>query len=84
LTPGAVLDGGNIPVVNGKFTYTFDPVAIAAKIPLYDVTNLTSGKPELKNVVQLTFFSTEAAVGGATYHSAVRVILRGNTVLYVY
>jgi hypothetical protein len=84
LTPGAVLDGGNIAVNNGKFSYTFDPAAIAAKIPLYDIINLTTGKPEIKSVVQLTFFSTETAANGSVYHSAVRVILRGNTVLYVY
>jgi hypothetical protein len=84
LTPGAVLDGGTIPVNNGKFTYTFDPVAMNQKVPHYDVVNITNGKWELKEVVQITFFSTEKGPGGATYDTAIRVILRGNTVLYVY
>jgi hypothetical protein len=84
ITPGAVLDQGKIAVNDGKFTYTFDPQAIAARIPLYDTVNLSTGKPEIKNVVQLTFFSTETGQGGTTYHSADRVILRGTMVLYVY
>ncbi len=84
LTPGAVLDQGTVPVAGGKFIYTFDPAALAAKIPIYDTVNLVTGKPEIKDVVQLTFFSTETGAGGAVYHSAVRVIIRGTTVLYVY
>ena len=84
LTPGAVLDQGTIPVKGGKFSYTFNPAAIAQRIPLYDTVNLVTGKPEIKDVVQLTFFSAETGSGGTVYHSAVRVILRGTTVLYVY
>ena len=84
IMPGAVLAQGAIPVDGGKFTYTFDPSAVARAIPLYDTYNLTSGKPDIKDVVQLTFFSTEISPDGKTYHSCVRVIIRGTTVLYVY
>jgi hypothetical protein len=80
LTPGAVLDGGTIALNGGKFTYTFNPAALAANIPFYNIQNLASGQ----EVVQLTFFSTETGAGGVVYHSAVRVIIRGTTVLYVY
>jgi hypothetical protein len=34
LTPGAVLDGGTLTVTGGKFSYTFDPAALAAKSPI--------------------------------------------------
>ena len=84
LTPGAVLDGGTLTVTGGKFSYTFDPAALAAKIPIYNVINVATGKPEIQDVVQLTFFSTENVPGGGVYHSAVRVIIRGTAVLYVY
>jgi hypothetical protein len=84
LTPGAVLDGGTIAVSGGKFSYTFDPAAIAAKIPIYTTVNVATGRPEIQEVVQLTFFSTENVPGGGVYHSAVRVIIRGTSVLYVY
>jgi hypothetical protein len=82
--PGAVIAQGSVPVNAGKFNYTFEPAAIAKAIPLYDIVNLVNGKPEIKDVVQLTFFTTEIAPGGIVYHSAVRLILRGTTVLYVY
>ncbi len=84
LTPGAVLAQGSVPVTGGKFTYTFDPAAIAKNIPIYDTVNLVTGKPEIKDVVQLTFFSTETGPDSSVCHSAVRIIIRGTTVLYVY
>jgi hypothetical protein len=78
------LDQGTLAVKGGKFGYTFDPAALAKKIPIYDTVNLVTGLPEIKDVVQLTFFSTETGPGGVLYHSAVRLIIRGTTVLYVY
>lgn len=80
--PGAVVTQGTIPVKGGKFQYYFDPAAINHISPVYDITNLTTGKPEIKDVVHLTFFSKEVTPGGITYHSFARVILRGNTVIY--
>jgi hypothetical protein len=44
------------------------------------VKNQTSGKPELSHVVHVTFFSRETAP--TTYHSFVRLIIRGNAVHY--
>jgi hypothetical protein len=84
LTPGAVLDLGTLTVSGGKFTYTFNPAVLAAKVPIYNIVNVATGKPEIQDVVQLTFFSTETGPGGVIYHSAVRVIIRGTSVLYVY
>lgn len=80
--PGAVITQGAVPVKNGKFSYTFDPKAINEAIPTYDIINMVNGKPEIKDVVHLTFFSKEKTAAGVEYHSFIRVILRGTTVLY--
>jgi hypothetical protein len=71
-----------LAVNGGRFAYYFDPKAISSATPTYDVINRVSGKPEIKDVVHLTFFAKEAAPGGAPYHSFVRLIIRGNQVLY--
>jgi hypothetical protein len=83
VTPGAVLDQGSVTVTSGKFEYRFNPEAINRKVPAYDITNLKTGQPEIKDVVHLTFFSEEVTPSGSTYHTCVRLILRGNTVIYV-
>lgn len=80
--PGAVIAQGIVSVKNGRFTYTFDPKAITENTPTYDIINLVNGKPEIKDVVHLTFFSKEKTASGVEYHSFIRVILRGTTVLY--
>lgn len=80
--PGAVIAQGSLPVTNGKFEFTFDPTAIHNRVQTYDTTNQVSGKPELGDVVHLTFFSQEKASDGKAYWSFVRLILRGNTVHY--
>ena len=71
-----------LAVKGGKFEYHFDPKAISSATPTYDIINRVSGKPEIKDVVHLTFFSKELAPGGTSYHSFVRVIIRGTQVLY--
>jgi hypothetical protein len=82
IIPGAVLEEGVLPVTNGEFRYSFDPQRMADKIKTYDIINLVNGKPEIGRVVHLTFFSEEQGPTG-TYHSFVRVILRGTTAIYV-
>jgi len=82
VTPGAVLDQGSVPVTGGKFEYRFNPAAINRKVPAYDIVNLKTRQPEIKDVVHLTFFSEEVTPGGGTYHTCVRLILRGTTVIY--
>jgi hypothetical protein len=81
--PGAAILQGTVPVEKGRFRFFFDPAAINKTTPTYDTVNLVSGKPEIGDVVHLTFFSEEKTPGGAVYHSFVRLILRGNKVLYV-
>ncbi len=81
--PGAAVLQGALPVSGGKFQYTFNPTEINKTTPTYDIANLVTGKPEIRDVVHLTLFSRETTAAGIPYHSFVRLILRGNTVLYV-
>jgi Zn-dependent metalloprotease len=78
ITPGAVIEQGDLPVRGGKFQYVFDPAAVHAKVPLYDVVSVTTGKPQIGRVAHLTFFSEERA-GGARFFDLQRVILRGTS-----
>ena len=81
--PGAVIGQGMLPVTGGKFQYRLDPAAINKTTPTYDVTSVRTGMPEIRDVIHLTFFSKEVTAAGVTYHSFVRLIIRGNKVLYV-
>ena len=81
--PGAVIDQGDFPVLNGRFEYTFDPPSINRNITTYDIVNLRTGLSEFKDVVHLTFFSEERPAGAPRFHSFARVIIRGNRVIYV-
>jgi Zn-dependent metalloprotease len=80
ITPGAVIEQGDLQVKGGRFQYTFDPVAVHAKVPLYDVTSITTGKPQIGRVIHLTFFSEEKTASGSFFDVS-RVILRGTTAL---
>ena len=80
IIPGAVLAEGTLPVRNGAFSFALDPEALHRIAQTYDVRNQSTGKAELADVVHLTFFARETAP--VTYHSFVRLIIRGNTVLY--
>ncbi len=81
--PGAVILQGSVPVVSGKFQYTFDPAAVNKAAPVYDIVNRVSGKAEIGAVVHLTFFSKETASDGKMYYTFTRLIVRGTTVLNV-
>jgi hypothetical protein len=82
IIPGAVLEQGVLQAINGEFRYAFDPQRMAEVIKTYDIINLVNGKPEIGRVVHLTFFSQEQSTRGS-YHSFVRVVLRGTTAIYV-
>lgn len=75
--PGAVIDQGQLTVTNGKFDYYFDPKTINQRVATYDVENRVSGRPEVFDVVHLTFFSREKDAN----HSFARIIIRGNKVI---
>lgn len=80
--PGAVIDQGSLTVSGGRFQYYLDPKVINRNTPIYDIANRVTGAPDIKDVIHLTFFSKERTAEGAVYHSFVRVIIRGNVVLY--
>ena len=80
ITPGAVIEQGRLAVRDGRFQYVFDPAAVHAKVPLYDIVNRATGRPQIGRVIHLTFFSEERA-GGTTYFDVARVILRGTSLL---
>jgi Zn-dependent metalloprotease len=80
ITPGAVIEQGDLEVRGGRFQYVFDPAAVHQKVPLYDITSITTGKPQIGRVIHLTFFAEERAAG-ATFFDVTRVILRGTTVI---
>jgi hypothetical protein len=81
--PGCVILRGTVPVNNGRFEFTFNPTEINRTTPTYDTVNLVNGRPEVFDVVHLTFFSEETTPTGTTYHSFVRLIIRGSTIHYV-
>ncbi|MDO8835515.1 MAG: M4 family metallopeptidase, partial [Vicinamibacterales bacterium] len=81
LTPGAVIDQGELAVTGGTFEYRFDPVAVHAKAPIYDIVSITTGKPLIGRVIHLTFFADEPAPDGSRFFDVARVILRGTTLL---
>ena len=80
--PGAVIDQGTVPVSGGKFEFVFDPQRVHEKTPSYDVEQRNTGRPELGDIVHLTFFSEEKHPSGTKYHSFARVIMRGNRVVH--
>ena len=80
IMPGAVLDQGDLPVTRGQFDYYFNPADLHNRAQTYDVTDRTTGRPALGDVVHLTLFSVEKTPEGQSYHSFLRVIVRGNQV----
>ncbi len=80
--PGAVVEQGSLQVHDGRFEYFFDPGKFNSITPTYDNVNLVTGRPEIGDVVHLTFFSGETMPDGRTYHSFARVIIRGNKIFY--
>jgi len=83
IMPGVVIDQGEIRVVEGRFSYRFDPVAVSRRIPIYDIENRKNGRREAGRVVHLSFFSEEHLPDGGCYHDFVRVILRGTRIVSV-
>lgn len=81
LTPGAVIDQGELPVTGGKFQFRFDPAVANAKAPVYDIVSITTGKAQIGRVIHLTFFAEERAPDGQPFFDVTRVILRGTTLL---
>jgi len=84
VTPGCVVDQGELPVDGGRFFYRFDPEAVHQRVPIYDIQNLRNGKKELGRIIHLTFFVRQMAADGTPYHAFARVVLRGSTAIYTW
>ena len=80
ITPGAVIEQGELAVRGGRFSFVFNPSAVNAKVPLYDIRSITTGQPQLGRVLHLTFFAEERTSAGSFFDVA-RVILRGTTAI---
>jgi hypothetical protein len=81
IIPGTVIDQGEIPVINGKFAYFWDPQLANRKTQTYDIINRSNKLPAIGDVVHLTFFAKEKAANGKPYHSFHRVVIRGTKVV---
>ncbi len=81
VTPGAVIGQGEVPVRGGKFEFRFEPAAVHSHVPIYDIVNASTGRPQIGRVVHLTFFSQERAADGTSFFDFARVILRGTTLI---
>jgi hypothetical protein len=81
--PGAVLDQGWLEVKDGKWSYALNPTRLAQKTATYDTVNRVSGRPEIGDVIHLTFFSREQSADGASGHSFARVVVRGTRMITV-
>lgn len=81
--PGAVVLQGTVIPKDGKFEYFFNPSELNKRFPTYDIVNLANNKPELRDVVHMTFFTQEVSPDGKIYHAFARLIFRGNVIYYV-
>ena len=82
ITPGAIVEQGQLTVTNGRFFYRFDPVLVNQKIPIYDIENHKTTHKDIGRVIHFTLFTKEKAADGTVYHSYARVIMRGTTAFY--
>jgi hypothetical protein len=79
--PGCVIEQGYLPVAGGKFQYFFDPKRYNERTSTYDIEYRVTPRPELGDIVHLTFFSKEQGAAGPT-HSFARIVVRGNRVVW--
>ncbi len=84
ITPGALVEQGEIPVENGRFKYHFSPEAANNNVPIYDIKNVVTGRKETGRIIHLTFFAQEEDGNGGIWHSYARVIIRGTMAFYTY
>ena len=54
LMPGVVLEDGSLTVRNNGLTYDYDPVGLAAGVPILDVER--NGQPVAADVVTVSLF----------------------------
>ena len=86
ITPGAVLEEGVIPVVDGQFSYKFDPKKMADKIRTYGEPGEWHAGDRKDSATDLLLRGDGAKWAASFFcggDSFVRVILRGAKAIYV-
>ena len=75
LMPGVVLEDGSLSVRNNGLTYDYDPVALAAGVPILDVEGF--GQPVAADVVTVSLFGQGTDSEGQPSYTARVVTLHG-------
>jgi hypothetical protein len=82
IMPGAVLAQGELPVVGDKFQLVIDPTVLNDLAPIYDITSVTTGAPQIGRVLHLTFAANEKAPDGTSFWDFKRLVIRGTTAVW--
>ena len=75
LIPGVVLEDGALPVEANGLTYDYDPVGLAAGVPILDVER--NGDPVAADVVTVSLFGESTDSAGQPSYAARVVTLHG-------
>ena len=75
LIPGVVLEDGSLPVEANGLTYDYDPVGLAAGVPILDVER--NGQPVAADVVTVSLFGEGTDSEGQPSYAARVVTLHG-------
>ena len=75
LIPGVVLEDGSLPVEANGLTYDYDPVGLAAGVPILDVERY--GRPIAADVVTVSLFGEGRDSAGEPHYAARVVTLHG-------
>ena len=75
LIPGVVLEDGPLPVEENGLTYDYDPVGLAAGVPILDVER--NGVPVAADVVTVSLFGEGTDSAGQPHYAARVLTLHG-------
>ena len=75
LIPGVVLEDGSLAVEHNGLTYDYDPVGLAAEVPILDVEHF--GEPVAADVVTVSLFGEGRDSAGQPHYAARVVTLHG-------
>ena len=75
LIPGVILEDGPLSVRNNGLTYDYDPVGLAAGVPILDVERF--GQPVAADVVTVSLFGQGTDSAGQPHYAARVVTLHG-------
>ena len=75
LIPGVVLEDGSLTVEDNGLTYDYDPVSLAAEVPILDVER--DGRPVAADVVTVSLFGEGTDSAGQPHYAARVVTLHG-------